>query len=429
MATCLQTIQAGGVEELFPSTLTPISFNSLANQVFLIRSPATQTVSFNFVFSPVTPVSSFTITVTAYQKIGSAYIDIGSATFGDLIGFFSKDFSTGEFYLCIRSNTAFTGTVVGNFSGFATEARFRPSAFEGATATCTMANVVTPNPCDEPLYYEIIEGELPPGITMTTLGRVSGPLPNLDCLPDAHEYSPAMNWSYADSGGRMNPWGRTWRFKVRVSLGNLPEVGVDEWFCLRVHNNWTFDRDNFLKNAPFKTVREIEIIEEGTKLPESVCFEPCETVIETPFTPQPITDPTCPVCDEADVITDIQMIKIPSALQNVDVNAMVVWWVQNKDTIFDSPQINKFIGQLRESAFFQGLLAQAGYGKTQPDPRTVIEATAFQSFIQLTSSTLVNGRGDDHLDAMMLKWKNDQNQKLPITAMAWHGAAAEATLS
>jgi hypothetical protein len=77
--------------------------------------------------------------------------------------------------------------------------------------------------------------------------------------------------------------------------------------------------------------------------------------------------------------------------------------------------------KLKESAYFQALLKQAGYYKVPADPNLVVEATAFRNFLQLSASTLVDGRNADDIDAMMLQWKNQQNQRLPTSGDAWDG--------
>lgn len=429
MATCLQTINAGAVEDLFPNTSTPFSVNILTNKVFRISSSATSQAIFNFVFSPVATVTTVSITVTAFQRVGSAYVDLGSVVFNDLIASFPKDFDVGEYYICIRSNQSYTATVVGTFSGFAPTVTFSPNFYDGnrLQSELTLPRPVTP--CDEPMFYEIVEGVLPPGVFMNSLGRLYGELPNLDCLEDSPQFSPSQNWSYPDPDGTMHPWGRQWRFKVRVSIADQSDTFADEWFCVAVHNNWSFDRENFLRNAPFKQVREVVVVEEAEKLPDNMCMVPCETPIESVFVPRAIEKPTCPVCEESDVVTDIQLIKIPDLCQKIDVNALPLWWIENEGKDFASLEVQKFIEHLRNSPYFQGLLAQSGYTKTTIDPDTVIEATAFQNFIQLTASTLVDGRRSDHIDAMMLEWKLKQNQKLPTTAIGYDGTGMILALS
>lgn len=428
MATCVETITGGGTPpELFPNTLTPLSVSALQNQVFYLRTQTAQTSVFSFTFSPVNPVVVVSITVTAFQKVGNAYVDLGSVSFGDLVGSFSKDFGVGEFYLCIRSNQSYNGTVIGQFSGFPSEARINPQAAWGSVMTVTMEDRRPPAACDEPIYFSIIDGELPPGLTMTGLGRIAGMLPNLDCLPDAQDYSPAMNWSYEDSGGRMQAWGRMWRFKIRITLGDQEDTYADEWFCVRVHNNWSYDRDNFLAQAPFKQVREIEVVERPEPLPKILC-EPCPEETPEVWTPKQIEIP-CPGCDNPDVVTDIQLIRVPVELAAVRPNAWVNWWIENKDRDLGCGELAAFVKRLAESPYFQALLAQAGYGTQADDPRTLIEATAFQDFLQLSASTLIDGRGTEDIDYRMLQWKNAVNQSLPTTGVAELGQAMEVTLT
>lgn len=429
MATCLQTINAGTWEDLFPNTTTPFSVNILTNKVFRVVTTGPSQAVFNFLFNPVTPVTSVVVNVTTFQRVGSTYVDLGSVVLSDLVAGFSQDLGLGEFYVCIRSNQSYNATIVGQFTGFAPTATFSPNFHDGAFLRATVEDVRPVNPCDEPLFYEVVAGELPPGIFMNSLGRLQGTLPNLDCLPDSAEFSPSQNWSFSDLDGTSHPWGRQWRFRVRVSIADQEDSFSEEWFCVSVHNNWDFDRDNFLKNAPFKQVRELVIVEEPKKLPETVCMVPCVTPIESPFVPQPMTQPECPVCDEADVVTDIELIKIPDLCQKIDVSAIPLWWFENRGMQFSCQETKKFIENLTNSRYFQALLVQGGYLNGESDPDTVVEATAFRNFLQLTASTLIDGRRNDHIDAMMLAWKNRQNQKLPTTGVAYDGAGFELTFA
>ena len=422
MATCIQTIQDGGeFETLFPNTASPFTINLLTNKVYRFSVSAASQVQFSFTFSPLQPVTTVAITVSILRQTGTTITEIGAAAFGDLIGGYGKDLPAGDYFLCIRTNQSYNGTVIGQFSGFRPQVNFQFFAAEGQTMSGKMDDRRPPVACDEPLFYELIDGTLPPGIKLTGLGRLNGVLPNLDCLEDAPDYSPAQNWSYFDPDGIAHPWGRVWRFKVRVSMADAAEAFDEEWFCIRVHNNWDFDRDNFLRNAPFKTVSSITITEEPDKLPGTFCMEPCVEPIESVFVPQPIGGPVCPVCDDADVVTDIQLIAIPPLCQKIDVNAIPLWWIRNKDVVFECKETAKFMENLKESAYFQALLKQAGYYNVPADPNLVVEATAFRNFLQLSASTLVDGRNADDIDAMMLQWKNQQNQRLPTSGDAWDG--------
>lgn len=425
MPSCLSSFQTGSnFDELFPNTLTPINFNIVDNQILKFQSTSSQTVTFNFVFNPSVVVQSFVITVTIFQKIETNYIDSGSVTFNDLIAGFSKDLLVGEYYVCIRSNTSFSGTVVANVAGFVNVARFQPIAATGENITVDLRTQRPVSPCDQALFFEIIEGSIPQGIYMTGIGRFQGILPNLDCLPDATDYSPSQNWSYSDSSGTIAPWGRQWRFKVRVIIADDLESAEEEWFCIRVHNNWTLDRDNFLAQAPFKNVRNIEVITPGPKVPE-YCVEPCPDEEEVTFNPEKIIE-NCEGCDSPDIISDIQLIKLPETLIKLPVGELPKWWIENKDKEQECPELKKFIESLKGSSYFAALLKQAGYElDIEADPRILIELNLFQNFLQINASTIVDGKKDHHIDALMAKLKNKMNQKLPISLYCWDGTTTE----
>jgi hypothetical protein len=97
------------------------------------------------------------------------------------------------------------------------------------------------------------------------------------------------------------PWGHQWRFKLKVWMAELPDVTSEQWFCIRIHNNWSWDRDN---KPPIEYEEEIfeEIAEEPSiEYEEEIAKEPipadicCEGEIEPePFVPQPIPLTLCP---------------------------------------------------------------------------------------------------------------------------------------
>lgn len=429
MATCVETLLAGDFEDLFPATITPFFINVLTNKVFRVVSTAAQTVKFNFTFSPVSSISSFSITVTVFRASGSTFINEGGVTFSDLVGSFTKEFASGDYFLCIRSTPGFNGTILGEFRPFPAESRITPLAFEGATMLVDLGSVKPPAPCDEPIYFDIVDGELPPGLDMTDFGRVFGKLPNLDCLPDAIDYAPSQNWYSMDDSGVSMPWGRVWRFHVRARILDQEEAEDQRWFCIRVHNNWSFDRDNFMKHFPFKSVREVQVIDQPAKLPGVVSCEPCPEPVETIFVPKPLGATVCEPCESPHAVTDIQLIAIPHQIADVPVIRMIEWWEKHKDSVSDCPEVQKFIDNLKNSSHFQALLRQNGYGIEAPDPRVFVEAQAYERFIQLTSVQLKDGRNDSDLDAMMIRWKNKQNQRLPVSGTAYLGTTMEVSLA
>ena len=306
MATCIDSINAGGFPILEPSTATPIHFSRSRNQIVGINIDNPVTIRFNFNLTPDQPTTHFrgTATLFAKDKDGNLFV-LGVSTLSDYNASFVKDFPPGKYWLCLRSNDSVHGTVIGTFQGFSTTARFIPESYHGETLFIELKTERPTHPCDEAMYYKIIEGTLPPGINLTLLGRLNGILPVLDCLDDAQEYSPSFNWQYTDNCGLEHPWGRIWRFKVRVTLsGDSDGSGDEEWFCIRIHNQWDWDRDNFLKNFPFKKVGIVEVKTKPKELPKTMCIEPCPEEKEDKFAPPVPVVSDCPGCTDADVVTD-----------------------------------------------------------------------------------------------------------------------------
>lgn len=432
MATCLQSITtaiSAGLDlipELTPNTLTPITFSSIKNQLFTLKLPIFQTIHFQVNLVPSVSVSNIQVSVEIYTlNSDNSVTSQGSVVLSDLNNAFNKDFAAGTYFLCIRTpSSSYTGTILANFTGYPTTSFMSAIAFEGSVVVSKFDDRRPPRPCDEPLYYEILDGTLPPGIVMNALGKISGILPNMDCLEENKDLSPSWNWYQQEMDGSYSPWGRQWRFKVKVYIASFPDSYDEEWFCIRIVNNWSFDRDNFLAQMPFEHVKTIEVIEQPKSLPV-ICFEPCEITTPETFTPTPLAA-MCASCDSPEVETDVTLIQIPKQVANVAVADLPLWYVENQNTIFASEEVNKFVQNLEGSYAFKLLLAQAGLidsvQSAEDAAKTAVNVSEFNNFVQISVSSLVDGRNTTDLDAMMLAWRDEQNQKLPITLSSYHGS-------
>lgn len=440
MATCIQSITtalAAGIDllpELFPSTITPFTITQTQNALIRVRIPTFQTVGFSVVLSPTTVVTSVNVSFTVYRIEGTTATDVGGVSLTELNSFFTKDFQIGEYIICIRTNNmaAYNGNLTGTFTGYPTTLHLQINFADGASVNAKFDDYHPPRPCDEAMFYEILEGALPPGITMNDLGKLNGVLPNLDCIDPEDQYSPSQNWFY-EQDGTYFPWGRQWRFKVRVSLADYPDSFDEDWFCIRIHNNWDFDRDNFLSQMPFEHINEVEVVEPPKKLPQTLCMEPCGP--EPPkFTPQPIQE-ICEPCVNPDVITDVTLIAIPEQLAKIPPSQFAIWYDRNKDLdlSLECFEVRKFLTDLKNSKLFTRLLEQNGLAKPSKSPedmkKELLVATQFQNFLQITASQLIKGKNPSDLDYQMEQWRNAENQKLPITAISLHGESLQVTFA
>jgi len=433
MATCLQSItnivnagQIDSVPELSPNTLTPISFGSTANQLFLLKLPIFQTISFQLVLVPAGSGTNISVTAEIYVlNSDNSVTSQGSILISDLNSAFNKDLQAGTYFLCLRTTVgSFTGTILASFTGYPTTSFFTFLMYDGSVASYQFDNTRPPRPCDEPLFFELLDGTLPPGIAMNALGKLSGILPNLDCIDDTKDLSPSQNWYQEEMDGSFTPWGKQWRFKVKVYLQDYPDSYDEDWFCIRVVNNWSFDRDNFLSQMPFTNVRTVQVVEQPKTLPE-ICFEPCEIQAPEDFNPIPLKD-QCSACSDPNVETDVTLIQIPKQVASVPVTELPLWYVVNQGKFFASEEVNKFIGNLENSYAFKLLLAQAGLidpvQSEEDAAKTAVNVSEFNNFVQISVSSLVDGRNTTDLDAMMLQWRDEQNQKLPITLSSYDGS-------
>lgn len=310
MTTCVQAIQsqiaAGTVlalPQIYSNTATPVSLTQTAPCLLLLDSNATQTVTFSLSGASTAGAGSpVNLLLTIYTYAGGVATSVGSVNITNANSSFQKDFANGYYIFCISSQNAagFNGTLIGTFVGFPTRASMITIGSIGDTMTWDLYQPPpTPSACNQPIWYSLVDGELPPGITLLQNGILEGVFPNLDCVDDEDPYSPAVNWFY-NAGGTIAPVGRQWRFQVKCWLEFYPDVVAYQWFCIRIYNDWSLDRNNFVAQPKVKTVTIAKVVDPA---PLPIICEPCDTIEPLPvFVP---VDPLCPACDvpEGTVVT------------------------------------------------------------------------------------------------------------------------------
>jgi len=320
MATCTNTIQSliasGSVltlPQIYSNTATNFNVTPTTPAVLLLQTTASQSISFTVSGSSSAGAGSpVNLTLTIYSYIGGVATSLGSVSIVNANTSFQQDFGSGSYILCISTgNTAnFSGYILGTFTGYPTVASMTaPFKVGDRMSFAFYAPPPTPGACKQPIWYELVDGSLPPGITLSVTGLLDGVFPNLDCVQDDNPYSPAMNWFYSQNGTSF-PVGRQWRFQVKCWLEAYPTVQALQWFCIRIYNDWSLDRDNFLAQ-PKEQVVTIQQVTPPIPLPAQC--EPCP-ITTTPLPVfHPIIDP-CPACNVpiGTTITS-QSIMLPSA--------------------------------------------------------------------------------------------------------------------
>ena len=297
MATCNESLQQAFANDLIdvpillPATVTPWIGTGLENSLFLIGSSGIQTISFSFIINGGSP----NVSVTLFRVEGQSAILLGSTTLTNNNAGFSFDIGVGTHILCIRRGGFVnqSGTFVASFASFPINQTLPQEAGAGEEATCELTASVPPKPdrdCNEPIYFEIVDGELPPGIELDPLGALFGVLPEIDCTNTDH--GPSMGW-WQDIEGERRPFGRDWYFKVRIQMANTNAEPKERWFAIRLHNNWDTDRDFFDGAGDFEreVVRRVDA--SVHLLPESLCDLEPKTPKPEGFVPKSVPEQVC----------------------------------------------------------------------------------------------------------------------------------------
>lgn len=411
MPSCIQNInnliesnQIDSIVKLTPSTLTSIFINGVNNQLFFLETIKQETVKFSINLTPSGQVSNINITISIFLLAQTSPILLGSVLMNELFISFQQDLSPGSYIICIStSRYSYTGNFYGEFTGFQSFLKLKPNFYCGENVSVELSFTPRDKECNKTIYYEIVEGSLPPGLTMTSLGNIYGVLPNMDCIKDNEELSPSQNWYY-NIENTWTPWGRQWRFKIKIWLPDFPQAFKEEWFCIRVHNNWSYDKDNMKLSYDY-VIDSIEL-PEPTKL-DNLCCDPQEIAPEiTPeFKPMPIPV-TCP-CDNE---TQSEKALSLNFLQ---------WYESHLNSPNPSEEINNFVETFRKTDYYKKLMDQFNIS-IENDPIET-EKQNVSKLIQIYLNDLIEGRNETDLDYQMLINKNEINQSLPITIIGEHG--------
>lgn len=302
--TCISEITADLISGdwmsyLFASTAIPVplDFAPGVRQKILLSTSKQESIICNLFIEVTTLVN---VTFYKINDDGISATNVGGVTASDNNTTFQKDLTPGTYILCFTSIYApVLGSFTATYSGFITETRFYPRARAGEMLLATLKTRPVDRICREPFYFTFIDGVLPPGCTFRPDGIVYGPLPNLDCnlpdvvpevyiayageamlvkfkgdkdppkqlhhVPSTYEWSPSINWFYEGEKKQWRPIPKRWQFRARVTMVNFPTVYAEENFSIDIYNDWSKDRDAFMKNADKGFDREREIVVDTPK--------------------------------------------------------------------------------------------------------------------------------------------------------------------
>lgn len=242
MSTCIANITnlitTGNIDNLIPlvsDVNSNFTISPLSSFIFLLQTSKNESIKFTISSTSTNSIINLTVTIFLFDRVNSTLVSQGNITVIDGFITFQKDLTEAEYLICIKANnnTSYTGYLRALFSNFQAYAKLSGKAYTSENGISILSFIPKELECTYPLYYEIIEGELPEGIFFSNAGMLYGTLPNLDCMEQNYYLSPSSNWYGTLISGESYPIGRAWRFKVRTYLepiGRALDVtsGVDE---------------------------------------------------------------------------------------------------------------------------------------------------------------------------------------------------------
>ena len=398
---------------------TEYSITPLNSIVYSLETNKNETVKFIIELASIVSINA-TLTIYRFNALDNTFNNIGGININENYMAFQKDLLEGFYFICIKinNNANYTGFITGEFSGFISSAKFAPKNYYGFYSETNLSFNIKIIPCTYPLWYEVIEGSLPEGVSFNNSGMLTGILPNLDCMESNYKHSPSANWYDDITTGEVYPWGRAWRFKIRVYIQEFPDMALAEkWLCIRVYNNWDLEKDALLNSLPLQKNYEIIVEPDPITLPTTLCPNTCTIPIIEPVIPSDCVD-----CQES-INTSIQLIKIPETLK-IDKDNFITWWIENNSNDFFTREEKYFITTLNNSTIFNILLKKTGIIKTtklvfEKYKNTKISLNQINNFIELRLSVQINNRNTTDIDYGYLISKSEVNHNLEIELLSY----------
>lgn len=238
MATCIDSINSGQmVTQLSSDVVYPSQASPTSNALYLLNNESDQTVYFTLLVKSQS-IQAFDLTVTIYNY--NTYQVYGTTKISSLLTNFSFNIPFGNYYVCVRSQIGtYTFNLTPKYIQYSRQITFEPRSNYGFSSQFQIEVKKKPGNCNRPLLYELIDGYLPTGLELLGNGYIYGHLPVLDCDWQNEDLPPSSTWyNQIHDNEYVTSWGRSYRFKVRLSFENDKEIFKETWFWISVLNNF-----------------------------------------------------------------------------------------------------------------------------------------------------------------------------------------------
>lgn len=287
MATCASTLSAllasghlNDLEEL-PNNVA-VSFTGLSfavSKLYRFSSSKSQTITLTTNITPTGPIQTFLVYITIFYLSGNTIVNQGTSVVVDQNQIFQKDIEAGEYFICLSvPSGTYAGSLKINYIGYAPYAKFEVDFYSGVySKLLKLDQDKLEHQCKYPIFYELVDGELPEGLILTGSGKITGTISNMDCVESNKSLPPSVNWFGEHAATKeYHAWTKPYKFKVKIWLADFPTIIQYRWFCIRIYNNWSLDRDLLISLLPMEGVIPEAVIPtaEVFRLPETMCL-PC----------------------------------------------------------------------------------------------------------------------------------------------------------
>lgn len=327
---------------------------------------------------------------------------------------FVQDFSIGDYFISIDANCKIG--IVGTPLNFIPVKMLAMDCYHGDVMHASITAKKKPKDCSEALSYQLIDGDMPPGIRLSKDGLMLGIVEDLDCIDNS--MSPSFNWYYGNHDGVVQSWGRKWRFKVRVSIASQPDVYTDEWFCVRVFNNWSVDKLSFTES------QETVVYDYQNDIVIPTMPELCPVKEDKPFIPHITELPRynraldCIPCNDPNTPHLEEKFDLPRELKIRTPDELIRYYIDNQNNF------EPLIMQLHNSTLFADLIKQLG----REDPRIVYEVNISER-ITIKKFWLDNGSALNDIDAAMIANRTITGQINPVDIVGYSGEFMKGVLT
>ena len=227
--------------------------------------------------------------LTLYRYDGGTLVELGTSFMQQPYNLFTYDGTPGEYRFCIKSSTPIDYELTVEFTDYPFTLFPEVDNYHGSYMPAFEFDRPSYQ-CDSTVYYELVEGELPDGLYISSSGFIYGIPTELDCQTLEDDLPSFTFFESSPDDGEQARISSSYDFPVviRAALVDDPGTYADRDFIICVRNNWDMDRDAFIENLPNLEVNRFTDVEvrgpdyreqvpEPTaveKLQEEIC-EPC----------------------------------------------------------------------------------------------------------------------------------------------------------